>query len=83
MFTELFSDLEMTGNVNSSKACHINTSDGILHRQDSKASASIAKVEIDNEVSNGFPGNTHCVDTLNNELHFIGQDGLHLNPGFM
>lgn len=84
VFTELFSDLEMTGNVNSSKACHINTSEGILTlRQSSKATASIAKVEIDNEVSNGFPGNTHCVDTLNNELHFIGQDGLHINPEFM
>lgn len=84
VFTELFSDLEATGNVDSSKCCHVNTSDGILTlRQNSKSSASIAKIEIDNEVSNGFPGNTHCVDTLNNELHFIGQDGLHLNPGEM
>lgn len=84
VFTELFSDLEMTGNINSSKSCHVNTSDGILTlRQSSKASASIAKIEIDNEVSNGFPGNTHCVDTLNNELHFIGQDGLHFNPSTM
>jgi hypothetical protein len=84
VFTELFNDLEMTGNINSSKSCHINTSDGILTlKQGSLADAVIAKVEIDNEVSNGFPGNTHCVDTLNNELHFIGQDGLHLNPKFM
>ena len=81
VFTELFNDLEMTGNVNSLKCCHINTSDGILTlRQSSRAMAPIAKVEIDNEVSNGFPGNTHCVDTLNNELHFIGQDGLHISP---
>lgn len=80
VFTELFNDLELTGNANSSKCCHINTSDGILTlKQNSKASATIAKVEIDNEVSNGFPGNTHCVDTLNNELHFIGQEGLHLD----
>lgn len=81
IFTELFSDLEMTGNKNSVKSCHVNTSDGILTlRQNSKSSASIAKVEIDNKISNGFPGNTHCVDTLNNELHFVGQNGLRLNP---
>ena len=81
VFTELFNDLEMTGNVNSLKCCYVNTSDGILTlKQSSKIIASTAKLEIDNEVSNGFPGNTHCVDTLNNELHFIGQDGLHMNP---
>ena len=80
VFTELFSDLEMAGNIDSSKSCHINTSDGILTlRQTTRSSVSISKVEIDNEVSNGFPGNTHCVDTLNNELHFIGQDGLRHN----
>lgn len=81
VFTELFNDLEMAGNVNSNKCCHINTSDGILTlRQSTKAFAPIAKLEIDNEVSNGFPGNTHCVDTMNNELHFVGQNELHLNP---
>lgn len=84
VFTELFNDLEIVGNINSSKACHINTSDGILTlKQNSKANATIAKIEIDNQVSNGFPGNTHCVDTLNNELHFTGQNGLNLSPNFM
>ena len=84
VFTELFNDLESTGNVNSSKACLINTTNGILTlKQNSKAGIAIDKIEIDNEISNGFPGNTHCVDTLNNELHFIGQDGLNLNPDFM
>ena len=78
VFTELFNDLETMGNTNSLKSCHINTSDGILTlRQGSKSSVSISKVEIDNDNSNGFPGNTHCVDTLNNELHFLGQDELH------
>lgn len=81
VFTELFSDLETIGNVNSQDCCYINTSDGILTlRQSSKTHASIKKIEIDNEISNGFPGNTHCVDTLNNELHFVGQDGLHFKP---
>ena len=78
IFTELFNDLEMMSNTNSARSCHVNTSDGILTlRQGAKSSISIAKVEIDNNNSNGFPGNTHCVDTLNNELHFIGQDELH------
>lgn len=81
VFTELFSDLEMTGNINSNVSCHVNTVDGILTlKQNSQSKAFISKVEIDNEVSNGFPGNTHCVDTLNGELHFIGQNGLRLNP---
>ena len=79
IFTELFNNIEMTGNINSLKSCYVNTSDGILTlKQSSKVYAPISKIEIDNEISNGFPGNTHCVDTLNNELHFIGQDGLHM-----
>lgn len=84
VFTELFSDLEMTGNTNSSKSCHVNTTDGILTlRKGSTSKSLISKIEIDNEVSNGFPGNTHCVDTLNSEMHFIGQDGLKFNPSAM
>lgn len=84
VFTELFNDQEMMGNMGSQKSCHLNTTDGILTlKQGSKSKTTIAKVEIDNEISNGFPGNTHCVDVLNNELHFIGQDGLHMNPGAM
>ena len=84
VFTELFNDIEMTGNANSNNRCHINTYDGILTlMQNSNTSASIDRIEIDNEVSNGFPGNTHCVDTLNNELHFIGQDGLHIDTKAM
>lgn len=84
VFTELFNDQETMGNLGSDKSCHLNTNDGILTlKQSSRAATSISKVEIDNTVSNGFPGNTHCVDTLNNELHFIGQDDLHLNPRAM
>jgi len=80
IFTELFNDLEMTGNESSSDSCHVNTLDGILTlKRNMSTSTLISKIEIDNEISNGFPGNTHCVDTLNNELHFIGQDGLHLD----
>ena len=78
VFTELFNDSEMAGNINASTACRINSSNGILTlKENTKTYATIGKVEIDNEVSNGFPGNTHCVDTVNGEMHFIGQDGLH------
>ena len=84
VFTELFSDLEMTGNSNAQNSCHVNTIDGILTlRQNISSKASISKIEIDNEISNGLPGNTHCVDTLNSELHFIGQEGLHIYPNAM
>lgn len=79
VFTELFDDLEYCGNSGAQNACHVNTTDGILTLLCQTTSVpQITKIEIDNEVSNGFPGNTHCVDTLNNELHFIGQDGLHM-----
>ena len=38
----------------------------------------ITNVEIDETVSNGFPGNTHCVDTLNKDLHLEeGDDDLY------
>lgn len=81
VFTELFSDLEMVGNLNSQKCCQVNTTDGILTlKRGMSSNAHISKIEIDNEISNGFPGNTHCVDTLNNELHFVGQEGLHIQP---
>lgn len=80
VFTELFNDYEFTGNVQADNACYVNTNDGILTlKRDASAGVDIAKLEIDNEVSNGFPGNTHCVDTLNSELHFVGQNGLHMN----
>lgn len=84
VFTELFNDFETVANLNSAKSCQINSYNGTLTlMHNSGSSASINKIEIDNEISNGFPGNTHCIDTLNNELHFIGQDGLHLNPQAM
>jgi hypothetical protein len=80
VFTELFNNLEMVGNLHSSKSCNVNTSDGILTlRQNGATSAKISNIEIDSSVSNGFPGNTHCVDTLNGEMNFIGQNGLHID----
>jgi len=84
VFTELFNDQEMMGNTNADNSCYLNTTDGVLTlKQTTRAHATVAKLEIDSEISNGFPGNTHCVDTLNNELHFIGQDGLHNDPSSM
>ena len=80
VFTELFSDTTQTGNLLDKNACTVNTSDGILALRTSvRQTIDIADIEIDPEFSNGFPGNTHTVDTLNSELHFNGQDGLHIN----
>lgn len=78
VFTELFNDFEYVGNFYAPDACQITANDGILTlRRGSYSTHTIKEIQIDNEVSNGFPGNTHCVDTLNNELHFVGQNGLH------
>ena len=81
VFTELFNNTDTMGNLEDNDSCSINTKDGILTlRNNMSNGVAIKKIEIDNDVSNGFPGNTHCVDTLNSELHFLGQEGLHLNP---
>ena len=78
IFTELFNDKTIMGNTKDDKSCVIHTNEGILTLSYYNSSKiEITNVEIDETVSNGFPGNTHCVDTLNKDLHFIGQDGLH------
>lgn len=80
VFTELFNNLKRFGNLTATNACEVNITDGILTLQQHTATiSSIENIEIDNEISNGFPGNTHCVDTLNSDIHFIGQNGLNLN----
>lgn len=80
VFTELFNDGEMMGNQGNDGACALNTTDGILTLGAlASKSIDINVVQIDNEVSNGFPGNIHCVDTMNGEMHFIGREGLHNN----
>lgn len=84
VFTELFNNFELFGNPNSPNSAYVNTQSGILTlKQSSTSKPLIKRIEIDDEFSNGFPGNTHCVDTLNNELHFIGQDGLHSDVGYI
>lgn len=81
VFTELFENKEYVANNGASTACHVNTQDGILTLgRKTTSNAKIKNIEIDPEVSNGLPGNTHAVDSLNSELHFLGQDGLHTNP---
>lgn len=78
IFTELFNDTDNTGNPESTSGLYVDTDNGILTlRRLSAHRNKIASISIDPEFSNGFPGNTHCVDTLNSELHFIGQEGLH------
>lgn len=78
IFTELFNNKDTMGNLQDDKSCTVHVTEGILtlpYYDSSKIE--ITNAEIDETVSNGFPGNTHCVDTLNKDLHFIGQDGLH------
>lgn len=80
VFTELFNNLESVGNVYGMDATYVDTQNGILTLRNSSLSKPVINtILIDNEVSNGFPGNTHCVDTLNNEMHFVGQDGLNID----
>lgn len=78
IFTELFNDKTSMGNQHDIKHCVVHTTEGILTLPYINSSkVQITNVTIDENVSNGFPGNTHCVDTVNKELHFIGQEGLH------
>ena len=84
VFSDSFNDLNTVGNFKSSSSCNVNTFDGILTlSKTSSTDATVTSIKIDDEYSNGFPGNTHCVDTLNGNMHFIGQDGLHINPAAM
>ena len=82
VFSESFNDYSNIGSmVDDENSCTLNTFDGILTlNQSTSNNSSISSVIIDDEKSNGFPGNTHCVDTLNGNIHFIGQDGLHIDP---
>lgn len=81
VFTELFNSQDNMGNFDDNNAAYVNATDGVLTlRPISSEKASIGLIEIDENVSNGFPGNTHCVDTLNSEMHFVGQEGLRNNP---
>ena len=84
IFTELFSDVDYVGNLTDYHSCMIDTDIGILTlRSTMRTAIPISKLEIDPDESNGFPGNAHCVDTLNSDLHFIGQEGLHNDPRAM
>jgi hypothetical protein len=81
VFTELFENKEQTYNASAKNACTVNVQDGILTlREKTHSTNQITKVNIDSEKSNGFPGNTHCVDSINSEVHFLGQDGIHTDP---
>lgn len=78
IFTELFNDTDNTGNPESRTGLYVDTDNGILTlRRMSAHKTKLDSISIDPNFSNGFPGNTHCVDTLNSDLHFIGQEGLH------
>lgn len=78
IITESFNNLEKTGNINDENSLHVNTSDGVLTlKPDSRTTVTVDSISIDEDESNGLPGNTHSVDTVNGEMHFIGNEGLH------
>lgn len=80
VFTELFETTNNAGNIGAENACVVNTSEGILTLgYSSTGKANITNISIDENASNGFPGNTHVVDTLNGEMHFSGEDNLHFD----
>lgn len=84
VFTELFENNDYTYNLSDDNACTVDTTNGILTLgRNVYRKVDITSIEIDKDFSNGFPGNTHCVNTLNSEIHFMGQDGLHIDPYFM
>jgi hypothetical protein len=58
----------------------INITEGVLTLNKIQAEdySSTCNVEILPD-SNGFPGNTHVVDTLDGTIHFNGEDNLHIN----
>lgn len=56
----------------------IDASSGILTLPYSSRNETLLDgITIDPDISNGLPGNTHCVDVRNSNLHYIGNDGLH------
>lgn len=80
IFSEQFNSLDNASNAYADNSLYINTNDCILTlRHMVKSNTKITDISIDDNVSNGLPGNTHCADSLNNELHFIGQDNLNID----
>lgn len=78
VFSDLFNDVSMMGNELASNHLDVRTTAGILTlANDKDIKIYPDQIEIDPNESNGFPGNTHVVDTMNSELHFVGQEGIH------
>lgn len=81
-FSDSFINLDYTeiGTTKDTNIANINTTDGVLTLAPTnvKNLSSTCKIEVLNN-SNGFPGNTHMIDVLEGELHFIGNNNLHIN----
>ena len=78
VFTEMFNDQKLCGNIGNEKACCLDTINGVLtldYQNSSKAPMDC--ILVDEKSTNGFLGNTHVVNTLNGEIYYEGQDGLH------
>ena len=78
VFTEQFTDNTNFGNNTDTIACKVDTNNGILTLASANRSpVQITKISIDKDYSNGIPGNSHCADSANSNIHYAGQEGLH------
>lgn len=81
-FTDSFVNLDyIEGNTSKIvNQASIDTTCGVLtlYVEDKKEFSKNCNVEILQE-SNGFPGNTHAIDVLDGEPHFIGENNLHMD----
>lgn len=84
---QLFSDSfintkNMDTSIISGSPASINVTEGVLtlNKIESNDYSNTCTVEI-LPTSNGFPGNTHIVDTLDGDMKFAGEDNMHINLG--
>jgi hypothetical protein len=80
VYTENFVNTDLMSNSQAVNSATINSIDGVLTLSvdTKKEYSSTAQVEI-LDGSNGFPGDTHTVDILNNNIHYTGENNLHLD----
>jgi hypothetical protein len=79
-FAESFINTDSMQNSNSDGAAYIDTSDGVLMLGVNSLQEYSKQCDVEIlKGSNGFPGDTHMIDILNNNIHYTGEDNLHLN----
>lgn len=75
VFSDSFDSLDYIRNLANKDSVNIRQTEGVitLSFDNEKDYTNIVGLEI-LEGSNGFPGNTHEIETLNNKINFIGQN---------